>query len=400
MARDQLRVRRDQLSLTQEDLAAMIGVDPMTVRRWETTESMPRPWARRALAEMLKVDIDELMRMLQIEPAVTGQDGTGLESCLCGGGESMRRRSLLSAVPALATALLPSSVSALEVELSTLWTSYQASRYQSVVERLPGLLAQLQSHSSHAGDRRQCERLLGFAYQLSSTVLTKLGHQEPALNALDEGIRAAERSENPLVLASIKRSQAHTLLTFGYASNALGLAESAIVSSAALSRDDSPDALSVEGTVCLVAAVAAAKEGDAKLTGRFLDRAEGIAQRLGRDANCLWTAFGPTNVAIHRVVTSVELGQPRKAIASAPIASLQSLPSERRARHAIELARAHSLVGQVDEGVAVLTEAEADASEQIRNHRVSRQLVESWLSSHGHNHKVVSLAQRMHLESA
>ncbi|MGH3887499.1 MAG: hypothetical protein ACRDSZ_13185, partial [Pseudonocardiaceae bacterium] len=46
----------------------------------------------------------------------------------------------------------------------------------------------------------------------------------------------------------------------------------------------------------------------------FLAEAEESAHRLGQDANYLWTAFGPTNVAIHRVSAAMELGDVQVAI--------------------------------------------------------------------------------------
>lgn len=60
--------------------------------------------------------------------------------------------------------------------------------------------------------------------------------------------------------------------------------------------------------------MAAARAEDRATTRTFLTEADAAAGRLGRDANHLWTAFGPTNVAIHRVATAGELGDVRVAI--------------------------------------------------------------------------------------
>ena len=57
-----------------------------------------------------------------------------------------------------------------------------------------------------------------------------------------------------------------------------------------------------------------------------------------------------------------------------------SLSAERRARLAIDLARAHAQRRQVDEAVAQLLEAERITPEQIRNHRIVRQLASDLLS--------------------
>jgi hypothetical protein len=59
-----------------------------------------------------------------------------------------------------------------------------------------------------------------------------------------------------------------------------------------------------------------------------------------------------------------------------------ALSAERRARMLIDLARAHAQRRQVDEAVSTLLEAETIAPEQIRNHRIVRQLVSDLLTMH------------------
>ncbi|MFG1683979.1 hypothetical protein ACGFNP_27675 [Nonomuraea sp. NPDC049269] len=57
-----------------------------------------------------------------------------------------------------------------------------------------------------------------------------------------------------------------------------------------------------------------------------------------------------------------------------------TLSSERKGRLYVDLARAHAQRRQVDEAVAVLLEAESITPEQIRNHRVVRQLASDLLT--------------------
>jgi transcriptional regulator with XRE-family HTH domain len=54
------------LGFTQEDLAARLGVDPTTVRRWEngTAENGPKPWLRPKLARHLQVSPEQLEELL------------------------------------------------------------------------------------------------------------------------------------------------------------------------------------------------------------------------------------------------------------------------------------------------------------------------------------------------
>jgi hypothetical protein len=76
------------------------------------------------------------------------------------------------------------------------------------------------------------------------------------------------------------------------------------------------------------------------------------------------------------------------------------LPTERRARHAIELARALSAWNRSDEALCCLLEAEHIAPEQVRYHAISRQLVHRWVrrSRGGPSYALAQLARRIEVE--
>ncbi len=56
--------RRKAVGCTQEELAALVGVDRSTVVRWEHVETEPQPLNRRGLAEALQVTAEELSDLL------------------------------------------------------------------------------------------------------------------------------------------------------------------------------------------------------------------------------------------------------------------------------------------------------------------------------------------------
>jgi hypothetical protein len=85
---------------------------------------------------------------------------------------------------------------------------------------------------------------------------------------------------------------------------------------------------------------AAARADDRDTVRTFLREAAETAQRMGSDANHLWTAFGRTNVAIHRVSTAMELGDVQIALDIGPDIDTAGMPTERRVRHSLEVARA------------------------------------------------------------
>src|SRR5437763_1042499 len=114
--------------------------------------------------------------------------------------------------------------------------------------------------------------------------------------------------------------------------------------------------------------MAAARNEDRATTRAFLAEADESARRLGADANHLWTAFGPTNVAIHRVATAVELGDLQVAVDLGPRVDVSALPVERRIRHRIEVARAYSAWNRREEAMKILHGAERAGPEQNRHH--------------------------------
>jgi len=76
-SRVRLASRRKSLGLTQEDLAALLRVEPSTVRRWERGETKPLPWMRPRLAKELRVSVDQLAELLDAAPASETTTGRG-----------------------------------------------------------------------------------------------------------------------------------------------------------------------------------------------------------------------------------------------------------------------------------------------------------------------------------
>jgi hypothetical protein len=150
----------------------------------------------------------------------------------------------------------------------------------------------------------------------------------------------------------------------------------------------------------LVGAVASSRCQNRSEVNTFLAEADEAASRLGRDGNHLWTAFGPTNVKIHRVTAAVELGDVQVAIDLGPRVDTRMLPVERRVRHSIETARAYVRWNRTDEALALLLDAERYAPEQIRYHRLSRLLVREMIRLPRPASPAVELAHRMGVRGA
>lgn len=148
-------------------------------------------------------------------------------------------------------------------------------------------------------------------------------------------------------------------------------------------RSDAPTLVSVAGSLWLIAAVIAGRRTDRGEAWRRLDAAERLAGLLGQDANFAWTAFGPTNVAIHRVSVAAELGDAAEALHVASAVDPNRLPdglSSRRAQIHLDLAWAQSQRKRDAEAVLHLLEAERTAPESVRYNVVVREMVREMLT--------------------
>jgi len=130
-------------------------------------------------------------------------------------------------------------------------------------------------------------------------------------------------------------------------------------------------------------AAAAARRADRDEAFRRLDQAAALAEQLGADGNHGWTAFGPTNVAIHRVSVAAELGDAAEALRSATVVDPDRLPDGLRSRRAqvhLDLAWAQAQRKRDAESLLHLMEAERSAPEAIRYNIMVRETIRELLS--------------------
>lgn len=201
------------------------------------------------------------------------------------------------------------------------------------------------------------------------------------------------------MLVSVYRAVAHALLSNGRYDETADVVVLAGTNIGPEASAVGPAGVSVYGSLFLAGSMAAARADDAARCRDFLIEASAAAQRLGRDANHLWTAFGPTNVAMHRVCTAMELGDVQTAVSLGQRVQDTALPVERRVRHRLEVARALSSWNRQDDALSTLLDAEQLAPEQVRYHFISRHLVTRWMRT-GRNrpsYELAGLAERLHV---
>lgn len=372
---------RRRRGLSQDVLAGLVGRTEDWLSKIENNRAeLDRLSVIRRFADALDISLGDLLG----EPTLldwSAESGTTTVPALRAALMDYRRVN-----PLLRRAQVssdPPALDQLQTDVASVFDSYQASRFGFVTSRLPALLADaLTAADSYDGDERiRASGLLALAYQAAAATLTKLGECDLAWMASDRGLAAAQDSGNVAIIGSLFRSVVHSLLSTGRFDAATRLtADGAEYLQASMSPDDDAG-WSVFGSLFLAGAVASSRLDDRALTRDYLDHASRAARMLGRDANHLWTAFGPTNVAIHRVATAMELGDVQVAVDLGPRVDTSPLPVERRVRHALETARALSATNRRDEALAAVLNAERMAPEQVRHHFISRQLVLTWMKN-------------------
>ena len=383
-----VRARREELGLSQADLAAAVcladrpTVTGNDIARWERGKRIPRSGARRALEMVLELPIHLLDRAAAEQRAVRNPEepAIGIAALVDSANAVGRIRSAFLEANGLAFAAddsEPPDCETIQRDLDRVMLAYQTSRFDEMLDQLPDLIET--SHRAtycYRGRQRQfANKALALSSHASAMVLTKVGEHDLAWIASDRGLNAADDAEDEAIVGSLRRSMVHTLQTHGRNDAATRLAErTADDLRSTLPAGDARQA-SVYGTLLLAASMAAARTGDQSGVDELLDEADHYARQLGRDANHLWTAFGPTNVAVHRVATAVALDDIGAAEHNANAVDASDLPSERRIRYLFDLAMIAVQRNRTDAAIATMLEAERLAPAQVHRHVMAQQIV-------------------------
>ncbi len=307
---------------------------------------------------------------------------------------------------ALAPHAMPPSVSTRSFSLAELArearqakADYQGCRYAAASGRIPRLLNFLEhadlNHDEAA--RQHLDRVKADAYHVAASVLLKCDERGLAWLAADRSFRAAEATHDPVLIGSSSRIYVRALMRERRYRAAVDLAVSGAERVHRQARPSTSASLSVYGSLLLSGAVAAAKREDRDSSLSLLAEATDAARRLGGDHNHRWTAFGPSNVLLHRVSMAVELGDAGQAIEQARRVRLEHvhLPERRVVLH-VDTARALTQWGKLREAYTELVAAEKLAPEELKERPVVHGLIKELSArSSGHLKRgIIRLADR------
>lgn len=395
---ERIAFHRKRRGYTQQVLAGLVGRSTDWLAKAESgRRKPPRIDMLAELARVLRVPLGELVgQPVLMEDDRQQDDVPAVRDALM----SPRRLSRLLFGPE-AEAQLPSPGPTADLVEQT-WDDYQAGRLGKVIAVLPGLLQTAQELEDRAArsaaERRGCWAASARVHHLAATTLAKIGESDISWLAAERAMRAADESDDPLVLASAARSGTHALLANGRYDDAMELGHTASVWLSTRVEESDPAALSLLGMIHLRAAIAAARHQDRATATSLLNQAEALAGRLGSDENYWQTSFGPTNVVLHRLSAELDLDNISYVVEYGQI-DVDHMPPERGVSHRIDYARALSLAGQGDNAFEELLTAERASPQLVRNNpRVRdtlRDLIkQSPITGGAHSSELFMMAQR------
>jgi transcriptional regulator with XRE-family HTH domain len=258
--------------------------------------------------------------------------------------------------------------------------AFLASDFAIVGRALPALIVNGQ-HAvamSEGEEQRRAAGLLVMIYKTTSSTFHKFGAHELAWLAADRAIAAAAIAGDPVSMARGARCAARALMSVGQCQQALTLLVDAGTRLEPELAEASSELASLIGMVWLAAEIAAARAGDADTARDMHRNAEAVARRFGLDYVDRSTAFGPTNIALHRLAALVRLGDGAAALDYAATIDqevIDRLPRERKVNYLLDLAWAHRQCGNNERAVAALWQADQTASQEVRKRPLVRELI-------------------------
>lgn len=358
-----IAAERKRRGLSQKEFAGLLDRSEAWVSQVERgVRRIDRMTVLEKVADALDLPVSELAAEAPVVVSTTGEPPG-----------AARLRLVLSTAHALRAYLgehgVP-DVPALRSQSERAWNLAHEGDYTSLADLLAELIPQAENATRAApdADRSELFRLLATVYHCCGAALANMNEYEAAWVAVDRSVAAAERAEDPLLMAAGSFRLSIVFLGARRYAQAAEVSASAADALRPLTTDDTDDvpALALRGALTLQRAIAAARVNDADEAYAHVTRAREMAARVGPERNDHNTEFGPANVGIHEVTVAVDLGDAGLALRAADRVDPSGLSAERRTRFQIDIARAHAQRRQIPEAVAALRAAHTLSPELVR----------------------------------
>ncbi|RBM07367.1 helix-turn-helix domain-containing protein [Streptomyces sp. PT12] len=358
------RVKRARKTrgLTQRELADIAPVSYSTITKIEQGLMAASPAVLGALARALSVPVTEL----------TGQPYL----------EDLRRDQLDGLIQPIRDALdlydlgadplvTPRPVEQLANAADSLCALVRATDLRGAAAALPGLIEEATT-AAWAAPSSEAWRVLASTYRTAYDVSSKLGYLDLCTVALDRMEWAAQRGSAPAVSAIRQYMRALVYMRGAEYRTGGRLLDAGLAALEQADRGRERDV--VTGQLHLGAAVLTARAQDAAAADAHIAEAQQIADATGAAERVHWLAFGPTNVAIHRVAALSERDDYDRAVLAADgITFPEDWPRSRTAHHHAEVARAQLWTGRIDDAFRSLQAARRAGPQQTKYHPMVRE---------------------------
>lgn len=361
---------RRRRGLSQAALAGLVGLSVSWLSQVERgVRSVDRLSVLLDLAQVLHVDVEALTgRPWEYSPngGSASSDLDGIRDAVLSYSELVRSGDAAGS----------RSRANLGVAVERGFEAYQAARYGQAVRELPAVL-----RASAASDWSGADsETYALAHVLAAKLLRKRGAVELANRCADRAALVAAMTGSQVVRGLAGYQVAAGLLRIDRVNEAEHLVLE-LADGPSDPRDDT--AISVRGSLWLLGSVIAGRRSDVGEAMSRLAQAQALAELLGRDDNLAWTAFGPTNVALHRISVAAELGDAGEAMRAADGMHPELFPAgllSRRAQMHLDLGWAYAQRHRDADATLHLLEAERIAPEAIRYNVIVREHVREMLS--------------------
>ena len=314
-----------------------------------------------ALADALQVSVVDLTG----QPYLPGPVSTASVRAL--------RQAMLDVPPRAAAR----PAEALAADVDRLTQQRQAWRLEDAARTATGTLTGIRAAQAVGdGEHRDVLRLLVWCCYETANLVRDLGYPDLGIVAARMLLDTAEELDDPAALGVAAFARTHSLA----AVPASAFSAAVQVGTAAADRlavADGAEALAAVGSLHLATgfALAAARRGE-EAKDRLAE-AERVAARVSAPTDVArHLAFGPANVAMHRLSVAVELGEPDAGTAAAAAVRPEDIPyPARRASYWSDLGRAYAQQRRDAEAVAALRRAEQIAPQRVRLHPLVREAV-------------------------
>ena len=353
---ERIRFRRVRAGKTQAVVAGLAGIAPDYLYQIERGRKLPTLPVLMGVAAALGAPVSDLLddadgsgaRRPSVEIRAGGER-------LADAGPAAGDRLWRALTRSVDMSVEPVALGQLVERVGQAWRIWQSSptRYTQVGMVLDELVPDVEravAAATGTSTAPVAHRAAGDLYGLTRSVAKRSGRVDLALVAADRSMRAANLSGDELRVGVARWNLAHAALAEGHHEHA---EEVAVTAAERLRRSDrsGPGAAAVHGSLMLVAGVAAARSGQPWVARDRIRAVAAVAWKLG-ECNTLWTAFGPTNVAMHLISVDVIAGQISQANQLADTLDYSRSPSiERRVAFLLEQAR--SLVQRAHYGPAL-----------------------------------------------